>query len=102
MSHDDHGSLKEPIGWMDKPDLVKRLFTVLYVLAGILLVAEFVLGRENAHPHPWEGMPLFYAVYGFASFWFLVLLARPMRKLLIRSEDYYEGGGRCEEDSDAE
>ena len=102
MSHDPHGPPKEPIGWMDKPDFVKRLFTVLYVLAGLLLVAEFVLGKETAHPHPWEGMPLFYAVYGFASFWFLVLLARPMRKLLIRSEDYYEGGGRYEEDSDAE
>jgi hypothetical protein len=33
-----------------------------------------------------------YPAYGFVSFWFLVLLARPMRKLLIRSEDYYDRG----------
>ena len=90
MSHDHHHEVKPPVGWMDKPNVVKRLFTALYVLCGLLVVAEFVLGRPTAHPHPWEGLPVFYAVYGFVSFWFLVLLARPMRKLLIRPEDYYE------------
>ena len=88
MSHEP----KQPIGWMDKPDFVKRLFQGFYVLAGLLLLAEIVLGRATEHPHPYEGPFGFYAVYGFISFWFLVLLAKPMRKLLIRSEDYYEGG----------
>jgi len=83
---------KQPIGWMDRPDFVKRLFQVFYVLAGLLLLAEILLGRATEHPHPYEGPFGFYAVYGFLSFWFLVLLAKPMRKLLIRSEDYYEGG----------
>jgi len=77
---------------MDKPEFVKRLFQVLYVLAGLLVLAEIVFGRTTEHPHPYEGPFGFYAVYGFASFWFLVLLAKPMRKLLIRSEDYYKGG----------
>jgi len=99
--HDEHGAhaVKEPIGWMDKPDVVKRLFTVFYVICGLLFLAEFViLGTENHHPHPLEEAMRFfvYPVYGFLSFWFLVLLARPMRKLLIRSEDYYEGGGAYE------
>ncbi len=88
MSHEP----KQPIGWMDRPDFVKRLFQVFYVLAGLLLLAEILLGRATEHPHPYEGPFGFYAVYGFLSFWFLVLLAKPMRKLLIRSEDYYEGG----------
>ena len=88
MSHEP----KQPIGWMDKPDFVKRLFHVFYVLAGLLVLAEILLGRATEHPHPYEGPFGFYAVYGFLSFWFLVLLAKPMRKLLIRSEDYYEGG----------
>ena len=100
MSHGDHGAPKEPIGWMDKPDVVKRLYTILYVLAGLLIVAELVLGKENAHPHPWEGLPLFYAIYGFAAFWFLVLCALPMRKFLIRAEDYYQGGGKYTEGAD--
>ena len=95
MSGHGHGhhEVKEPIGWMDKPDTVKRLFLVFYVICGILVVAEFILGKETDHPHPWEWLPLFYVVYGFVSFWFLVLVAKPMRTLLIRSEDYYERGG---------
>jgi len=99
MSHahdDSHGTPKEPIGWMDKPHVVKRLFTILYVIAGMLLVAELVLGKATEHAHPAEWPPFFYAIYGFLSFWFLVLLAKPMRKLLIRSEDYYERGQDAE------
>ena len=100
MSHGHHGPPKEPIGWMDRPDTVKRLFTILYVIAGILFVLDFVLDRSSAHPHPIEHWPAFYLVYGFISFWFLVLLARPMRTLLIRAEDWYEGGGKyVEEDA---
>lgn len=90
MSHDPHEAPKEPIGWMDKPETVKRLFMIFYVIAGLLIVAELILGKETEHPHPYEWPPLFYALYGFISFWFLVLVARPMRSLLIRSEDYYD------------
>ena len=91
MSHDHHHEIKPPVGWMDRPEVIKRLFTVFYVLCAVLIVAEFVLGRHTEHPHPWEWLPVFYPVWGFLSFWFLVLLARPMRTLLIRPEDYYEG-----------
>ena len=90
MSHDPHGPPKEPIGWTDKPDTVKRFFLSFYVICGILIVAELILGKETAHPHPYEWPPFFYAIYGFISFWFLVLVAKPMRRLLIRDEDYYD------------
>jgi hypothetical protein len=102
MSHGEPGAhgpheIKEPVGWMDRPAAVKRFFTVFYIVCGVLLASELLLlGAENAHPHPLEqGMRfLVYPVFGFVSFWFLVLVAKPMRKLLIRSEDYYEGGTR--------
>lgn len=104
MSHGDrHQEVKPPEGWMDRPETVKRLFTIFYVICGLLIAAEVLLsGAENAHPHPLEERMRFlvYPVYGFVSFWFLVLTARPMRKLLIRSEDYYEGGGAYEEDGE--
>jgi hypothetical protein len=96
MSQDYHGhDIKEPVGWLDKPDAVRRFFFAVYLICGALLVAEFFLfGVENAHPHPLEESVRFlvYPMYGFISFWFLVLVAKPMRKLLIRSEDYYERG----------
>lgn len=75
---------------MDKPGTVKLLFRIFYVIAALLIVAELVLGKETEHPHPYEWPPFFYGVYGFISFWFLVLVAKPMRGLLIRSEDYYD------------
>jgi len=93
MSHHGRHEVKEPVGWMDKPDTVKRLFTIFYVICAVLLASELLLlGAENAHPHPLEERMRFlvYPIYGFVSFWFLVLVAKPMRKLLIRSEDYYE------------
>jgi hypothetical protein len=96
MNQDYHGhEIKEPVGWLDKPDAVRRFFFAVYLICGALLVAEFFLfGVENAHPHPLEESVRFlvYPMYGFISFWFLVLVAKPMRKLLIRSEDYYERG----------
>lgn len=96
MNQDYHGhDIKEPVGWLDKPEAVRRFFFAVYLICGALLVAEFFLfGVENAHPHPLEESVRFlvYPMYGFISFWFLVLVAKPMRKLLIRSEDYYERG----------
>ena len=96
MSQDYHGhDIKEPVGWLDKPKAVRRFFFAVYLICGALLVAEFFLfGVENAHPQPLEESVRFlvYPMYGFISFWFLVLVAKPMRKLLIRSEDYYERG----------
>ena len=98
MSHDHHGAhgrheVKEPVGWMDRPESVRRFFVVFYVICAALFAAELLLlGAENAHPHPLEERMRFlvYPVYGFLSFWFLVLLARPMRTLLIRDESYYD------------
>jgi hypothetical protein len=90
MSHDHQGPPKEPIGWTDKADSVKRFFLSFYVVCGLLIVAELILGRDTEHPHPYEWPAFFHAAYGFVSFWFLVLVAKPMRKLLIRSEEYYD------------
>jgi hypothetical protein len=91
VSHEHHGPPKEPIGWTDKPAVVKGFFRVFYVISAILIAAELILGRHVEELNPFEGLFFgFYAVYGFVSFWFLVLLAKPMRKLLIRSEDYYD------------
>lgn len=100
--HHDHHEVKEPVGWMDRPETVRRLFIAFYAICAALIAAELLLiGAENAHPHPLEERMRFlvYPVYGFVSFWFLVLVAKPMRKLLIRSEDYYEEGGRSGEEA---
>lgn len=40
--------------------------------------------------HSWESFTGFYAFYGFLACVVLVLLARELRKLVMRDEDYYD------------
>ena len=37
-----------------------------------------------------ENLPAFYAIYGFIACVLLVLVAKVMRKILMRKEDYYD------------
>ena len=89
----------DPAGWTDRPKSVRLFFRIFYVICLALLVTEFVIARHSEHPHPWEDTLLFYPIAGFVSFWGLVIVAKGMRKLLIRPEDYYEPGDD-EEDGD--
>lgn len=72
----------------DKPENVWRVVHILAVLCVLLLGADFFLRRHVSHP--WEGMWGFYAVFGFVACVVLVLLAKEMRKQVMRDEDYYD------------
>lgn len=71
----------------DDPRNVRRVIQGLLAVCGILVGLDFVIHRHVAHP--WEAMFAFYAVYGFTACVVLVLLARELRKVVMRSEDYY-------------
>lgn len=72
----------------DKPENVARVRQALYALCAISVVAELFIHRHVEHP--WEVTPLFYCLYGFAACVILVLVAKEMRKVLMRDEDYYD------------
>lgn len=72
----------------DDPKNVKRVIYALYGLCALSVVAEFFVHRHI--DHPWELLFGFYSVYGFVACVLLVLIAKEMRKLLMRSEDYYD------------
>jgi hypothetical protein len=83
--------LEEPSeqpGMWDEERNRKRLFGVLYAVCAILVVLEFVIHRHIEHP--WEHLPEFYPLYGFVGIVLLVLGARVLRRLVMRSEDYYD------------
>ena len=42
-------------------------------------------------PNAWEALWGFYAVFGFIACTVLILVAKEMRKFLMRKEDYYDG-----------
>ncbi len=72
----------------DNPRNVRRVVLGLVAVCVILAGLDLVLHRHVYHP--WENMIGFYAVYGFVACVLLVLLAKEMRKMLIRKEDYYD------------
>lgn len=82
MDNDDKGHI------FDNPKNVKRVIYGLFALCGISVIAEFFVHR---HPHhPWESSFAFYAVYGFVACVILVLVAKELRKIIMRREDYYD------------
>ena len=74
----------------DDPRNTRRLVRVLVALCLLLVGLDAVIHRHAVHP--WEGFFGFYALYGFIACVLLVLLAKELRKLLMRDETYYEGG----------
>jgi len=72
----------------DKPENVSRLLRGFYLICGILFLLDFVLHRHISII--WEKIPGFYALFGFVACVILVLVAKEMRKFLMRKKDYYD------------
>lgn len=78
----------EPPGFFDKQENIQKMLKVFYVICALLVIADFIVHRHIYHD--WENIPAFYAIYGFVGCVVLVLVAREMRKVLMRGEDYYD------------
>jgi len=72
----------------DNPKNVTRLLRGIYVVCIVLFVADFIVHRHTVHL--WESLPGFYAIYGFVACVVLVVIAKQMRKVFMRKEDYYD------------
>ena len=82
--------MSEKKHFFDNPRYVRLLIRVLVACCVLLFGMDFFLHRHVEHP--WESFPGFYAIYGFVACVVLVLLARELRKWVMRNEDYYERG----------
>ena len=85
---DEHKNDDEKVYLFDKPKNVARLLNGFYAICGILFLLDFVITRKTYHP--WEWFWGFYALYGFIACVVLVVIAKEMRKVLMREEDYYD------------
>lgn len=72
----------------DNPRNVTRLLRGFYAGCVILVIVDLFVHRHIYHS--WEKLPAFYAIYGFVACVLLVLVAKEMRKVLMRKEDYYD------------
>ena len=73
---------------LDSPKNRARVRKYFYVSLLILLVIDFFTPK---HGHfPWEAAFAFYAVYGFIGCVSLIFIAKALRWLVKRREDYYD------------
>jgi hypothetical protein len=83
----------------DNPRNVHRVLRSLYTICAAFIlidVIDFVLHKFagfSALRHaegPLDWLPGYYGIYGFVACALLVLIAKELRKILIRDEDYYD------------
>lgn len=79
---------EENLYWLDQP---KNIALIVWILVAVCMLLFFADAFYHKHPHfEIEHLFGFYGVYGFFVCVALVLVAKWMRTLLMRSEDYYE------------
>jgi hypothetical protein len=84
----DEKPIVEKKHFYDNPKNIKRTIYALYAVCLLALLGDFVVYRHV--DHPWEGLFGFYGIYGFVACVILVLVAKELRKILMRGEDYYD------------
>jgi len=80
--------MKKELTIFDKPRNVKILLICFYASLAILLAIDFFIEKHVAFG--WEGYPDFFAAYGFISCVGLIYIAKLLRLLVKRDENYYE------------
>lgn len=76
------------ISFFDKEKNVKIILNSFYAICALLVLLDFVVHRHIYVD--FEKIPAFYAIYGFVACVLLVVLAKLMRVVLMRPEDYYD------------
>lgn len=70
---------------------MKPLYWALLALVTLASLVMQILGPEHEHPQSWDGIPLFYAAFGFVGCTVIVVVAKALGKSwLQKREDYYD------------
>lgn len=80
--------MKKELTIFDNPKNVKRLRAVFFVALVLVLIAESFVEMHGSFAV--EHFYGFYAVYGFISYVVLIFVAKLIRKIVMRREDYYD------------
>lgn len=86
MNHDNEQS------FLDSPKVQKKIVRWFYISLCLLLCFDliaYLLFPRHGH-FPWEEVPGFSAAYGFVACVGLIFVARVLRWIVKRKEDYYD------------
>jgi hypothetical protein len=87
MKQDDSDPEDEAY-WLDRP---KNISIIVWGLVGVCILLYFADAFYEKHPHfELERLFGFYGIYGFFVCVGLVLVAKSLRSVLMRSEEYYD------------
>lgn len=79
--------MKDDPRWLDDPRNVRRIVYGLYAVCLGLLIAGIFVHRHSDFPG--HGVFGFYAAFGFLAYCGIVNVAKVLRRLLGRPENYY-------------
>ena len=79
---------EEPKYWLDDPRNVVKIVRLLFVLCALLVGIDIFYPKHGKVPI--ENWPGFFAVFGVVACVGLAVVARGLRVLLKRREDYYD------------
>jgi len=74
--------------FFDKPENIKKLWIMLYVVCGLLVVPDFFTHRHSYFG--FDGFFGFYALLGFISCAVLILFSKLVGLVLKVKEGYYD------------
>ena len=74
--------------WLDNPRNVDKVYWSVWIICALLALTDFFYDKHTTLGI--EEIPGFYGWYGFVACVGLVLIAKEIRKLVIRGEDYYD------------
>ena len=77
----------EPRWWLDDPRNVTKIVWTLAAVCALLLTADAFYHKHA--PIGIEDLFGFYALFGFVAYVGLIFLAKGLRTILMRPEDYY-------------
>jgi hypothetical protein len=76
--------------YLGSPDQMQNFKKPLYILLGILIVADFFIHREHA-TLMWESIPGFNALYALIATVLIIVISKFLGHVwLMKPEDYYD------------
>ena len=79
---------KHELTFLDSPKNRRRVRKYFYISLVLLLAIDLFISK---HGHfAWEEAPFFFAVYGFIGCVGLIFIAKVLRLLVKRKENYYD------------
>lgn len=80
--------MKNKNGFFDKPRNVRITLGCFYSFLALLIVLDYFIHKHGTFP--WEYSHHFFAAYGFVSCVVVITIAKIVRFLTKRDENYYD------------